>query len=76
VQRREDAEQAREILAGNHVEKLGVNLFSKYLLAVEVAGTLLLVALVGAVAIVSHGESSIGPTSARAASPAEGPTHG
>lgn len=70
------AEQAREILASNHVEKLGANLFSKYLLAVEVAGTLLLVALVGAVAIVSHGESSIGPAAARAASPAEGPTHG
>jgi NADH:ubiquinone oxidoreductase subunit 6 (subunit J) len=30
-------------------------LFSKYLIAVELAGTLLLVALVGAVAIIMHG---------------------
>lgn len=36
-----------------HVAHLGAQLFSKYLIAVEVVGTLLLVALVGAVAIVS-----------------------
>jgi len=63
------AEQAQKILADRHVEKLGANLFSKYLLAVEVAGTLLLVALVGAIAIVSHGETGLsgpgaGPTAA------------
>ncbi len=40
-----------EILADQHVAHLGAQLFSKYLVAVEVAGTLLLVALVGAVAI-------------------------
>jgi hypothetical protein len=34
---------------------IGRQLFSRYLVAVEVAGTLLLVALVGAVAIVAHG---------------------
>jgi NADH-quinone oxidoreductase subunit J len=43
-----------EILAHQHVAHLGAQLFSKNLLAVEVAGTLLLVALVGAVAIVAQ----------------------
>lgn len=38
-----------------HVATLGGVLFSKYLIAVELAGTLLLVALVGAVAIIMHG---------------------
>ncbi len=33
---------------------LGAELFSRYLIGVEVAGTLLLVALVGAIAMVSH----------------------
>ena len=41
------------VLAEQHVAHLGAQLFSKYLIAVEVVGTLLLVALVGAVAIVS-----------------------
>lgn len=50
--------QGRNILAAQHVEKLGIELFTKHLLAVEVAGTLLLVALVGAVAIVAHGRTS------------------
>ena len=43
------------IPAENHVEQLGVELFSKHLVTVEVAGTLLLVALVGAIAIVGVG---------------------
>lgn len=43
-----------EILADQHVAHLGAQLFSKYLVAVEVAGTLLLVALVGAVALVER----------------------
>ena len=38
---------------------LGGQLFSRYLIAIEVAGTLLLVGLVGAVAIVAH--ASYGP---------------
>jgi NADH-quinone oxidoreductase subunit J len=38
-----------------HVATLGGVLFSKYLIAVELAGTLLLVALVGAIAIIMHG---------------------
>lgn len=39
----------------NHVARFGAELFSKSLLSVEIAGTLLLVALVGAVAIVIQG---------------------
>ena len=50
-----DARQAK-ILNPDHMAHLGGQLFSRYLVAVEVAGTLLLVALVGAVAIVMHGE--------------------
>jgi NADH-quinone oxidoreductase subunit J len=42
-----------DILAKQHVAHLGARLFSQYLIAVEVVGTLLLVALVGAVAIVA-----------------------
>ncbi len=55
--------QGKSILADNHVERLGMELFTRHLLAVEVAGTLLLVALVGAVAIVAHGRSAtdLGP---------------
>jgi NADH-quinone oxidoreductase subunit J len=80
------AERNHDILAANHVEKLGGNLFSKYLLAVEVAGTLLLVALVGAVAIAAHGESTrgesskeepaAGPSASARAAQTEGPAHG
>jgi NADH-quinone oxidoreductase subunit J len=75
------AERNKDILAPHHVENLGKNLFSKYLLAVEVAGTLLLVALVGAVAITAHGESSkAGPAAdesvAGRGAPTEGPAHG
>ena len=44
----------RGVLAGEHVATLGAQLFSRHLIAIEVAGTLLLVALVGAIAIVAH----------------------
>ncbi len=37
-----------------HVESLGVNLFGNQLVAVQVAGVLLLVALVGAISILTH----------------------
>lgn len=47
-----------EVLSSEHVAHLGKQLFSRYLVAVEVAGTLLLVALVGAVAIVAQGSKS------------------
>jgi NADH-quinone oxidoreductase subunit J len=52
-------EQGKNILSTNHVEKLGTELFSRYLAAVEIGGTLLLVALVGAVAVASHGHSAM-----------------
>jgi NADH-quinone oxidoreductase subunit J len=43
------------ILADKHVAVLGRHLFGEHLIAVELGGTLLLVALVGAVAITLHG---------------------
>jgi NADH-quinone oxidoreductase subunit J len=48
--------RAAEILSPQHMDHLGAQLFSKHLIAVEVAGTLLLVALVGAVAIAIQGK--------------------
>jgi NADH-quinone oxidoreductase subunit J len=45
------------VLHRQHVARLGGQLLSQHLLAVELAGTLLLVALVGAVAVVAHGKS-------------------
>ncbi len=44
----------REILTPEHMAHLGGQLFSSHLIGVEIAGTLLLVALVGCVAIVSQ----------------------
>ena len=43
---------SQNILADDHVAHLGAELFSRYLIPVEIAGTLLLVALVGAIAMV------------------------
>ena len=54
-----DATQAaREahVLGEQHVARLGGQLFSRHLIAVEVGGMLLLAALVGAVAIVAQGD--------------------
>lgn len=48
------AELAEELLADEHVARLGAQLYGRYLIVVEIAGVLLLVALIGAVAIVSH----------------------
>ncbi len=48
------ADLKQNILSGDHVATLGGELFSRHLIAVEVAGTLLLVALVGTIAMVSH----------------------
>lgn len=65
-----------EILASDHMAHLGGQLFSRYLLAIEIAGTLLLVALVGAVAIVVHEQRGRGivdaahPTAGHALTPA------
>jgi NADH:ubiquinone oxidoreductase subunit 6 (subunit J) len=47
-------DRANGVHAREHVATLGGQLFSRHLIAIEVAGTLLLVALVGAVAIVAH----------------------
>jgi NADH-quinone oxidoreductase subunit J len=52
------AELTQNILSDEHVAHLGAELFSRYLIPVEVAGTLLLVALVGAVAMVGHQRAS------------------
>jgi NADH:ubiquinone oxidoreductase subunit 6 (subunit J) len=66
------AARDKEILNPQHVATLGAQLFSTHLIAVEVAGTLLLVALVGAIAIVGqHKRPEPG-----GASLAGGPTHG
>jgi NADH-quinone oxidoreductase subunit J len=48
--------QAREhvILADAHMAQLGGQLFGRHLVSVEIGGTLLMVALVGATAIVAH----------------------
>jgi NADH-quinone oxidoreductase subunit J len=45
---------AAGILTPQHVARLGSELFGRHLLAVEIAGTLLLVALIAAAAIVGH----------------------
>jgi len=48
---------AANILTPQHVARLGGELFSRYLIAVEVAGVLLLAALVGAAVIVAQGKT-------------------
>ena len=47
---------AADPLAENHVARLGGELFGRHLVAVEAAGVLLLVALIGAIAVVARGE--------------------
>ena len=42
----------------NHVARLGGELFGRHLIAVEAAGVLLFVALVGAIAVVTRGEAA------------------
>ncbi len=44
-------------IGGDHVQGLGRSLFADYLWAVELAGTLLLVAMVGAIAIAYRGKA-------------------
>lgn len=54
-----DAALAADPLAADQVARLGGELFGRHLLAVEAAGVLLLVALVGSIAVVSrHGDPS------------------
>lgn len=66
------ADRDAEILSPQHMAHLGGQLFSRHLIAVEVAGTLLLVALVGAVAIVAQGKAAAGASAAMQ----EGRPHG
>jgi len=63
---------AADPLAENHVARLGGELFGRHLVAVEAAGVLLLVALIGAIAVVSRG----GDAQAAAASPSSSPAAG
>jgi NADH-quinone oxidoreductase subunit J len=51
-----DAKPANPVLHPDHMASLGRTLFSQHLITVEVAGTLLLAALVGAVAIAIQGK--------------------
>lgn len=55
---RDANERSKNILNPEHVAKLGGEMFSRHLIAVEIAGTLLLVALVGAIAILSIDRSA------------------
>jgi NADH-quinone oxidoreductase subunit J len=54
-----------DLLAADHVARLGGELFGRHLLAVEVAGLLLLVALIGSIAIVSRAGTDGGVAAAR-----------
>jgi NADH-quinone oxidoreductase subunit J len=65
------------ILSGEHVAHLGAELFSHYLVPVEVAGTLLLVALVGTIAMVeSARKTPLSREPKASAARAKEPTHG
>jgi len=59
-------------LAENHVARLGGELFGRHLVAVEAAGVLLLVALIGAIAVVSRGEAAHAAEATTATGPAAG----
>jgi NADH-quinone oxidoreductase subunit J len=49
---------AENVLAHEHVATIGAELFGKHLIAIEVAGTLLFAAIVGAAAIVAQGKNA------------------
>jgi NADH-quinone oxidoreductase subunit J len=53
-----EAELAENVLVPEHVAALGTELFGKHLIAIEVAGTLLLAAIVGAAVIISQGKTT------------------
>lgn len=67
---------ADNILHTEHTAHLGRELFSRHLIAIELAGTLLLVALVGAVAIVAHSRSVPPSSGAEVSANAGGARHG
>jgi len=58
------AAESSDILTTDHMARLGTELFGRHLIAVEVAGTLLMVALVGAIAITAHGRTGRGKETA------------
>lgn len=53
-----DLQRERGVLAAAHSAQLGGELFGRQLVSVEVAGALLLAALVGATAIITHGRQT------------------
>lgn len=58
------------VLAEEHMAGLGTQLFARHLIAVELVGSLLLVALVGAIAIVMHGnQQPLGEPNSAAGNP-------
>lgn len=63
---------AADPLAENHVARLGGELFGRHLVAVEAAGVLLLVALIGAIAVVSRGEDAHAAEAAATRAPSAG----
>jgi NADH-quinone oxidoreductase subunit J len=78
---------AGNVLHADHVATLGSQLFSRYLLAIEVAGLLLLVALVAAAAIAFHSRRGllqisdprmliVDAAGGNPATPRKAPTHG
>jgi NADH-quinone oxidoreductase subunit J len=64
------AAPAVDPLAADHVARLGGELFGRHLVAVEAAGVLLLVALIGAIAVVSRGEAAHAASTPAAPRPA------
>jgi NADH-quinone oxidoreductase subunit J len=60
-----EQQRAQGVLTSRHVLALGNELFSRHLIAVEVAGTLLLAALVGAAAIVATARGTRRPGAPR-----------
>jgi NADH-quinone oxidoreductase subunit J len=63
---------AADPLAENHVARLGGELFGRHLVAVEAAGVLLLVALIGAIAVVARGETTHAAEAPATRAPAAG----
>jgi len=69
AQRISQQDRERIILADAHVKQIGSRLFSRYLVAVELAGVLLLAALVGAAVIVGRARGPIAAPARSFASP-------
>ncbi len=63
------------VLAADHVSRIGRNLFGRHLIAVEVAGTLLLVALVGAAVIVGQARGALEGVNPKSEAPRGNPKY-